>query len=717
MYRFWETVIEPLLEVVHPESIVEIGSEYGKNTKNILKYCQKTGAVLYTIDPSPKFDVEEWKEEYGNYFIFYRSLSLNALPLIPDIDVVLIDGDHNWYTVYHELKLLEKQAIQKQKNFPLVMLHDVGWPYARRDLYYNPENIPLAYLKPYKKMGLHPDTPELVENGGINSHLCNSIYENNLQCGVLTAVEDFMEDTSFSLDIFKLPAFHGFGILYPAELKQNTSFKNLVDGFSSSGHLIKLVEQLEESRNRLQVESQELKNNVKSKEEHYQEKVKKIEEELETNKRSLKEIESGYKKEISNYEKEVEKLKQEVDNKERSLKEIEEARRAEAEKYEQQIEGFKEKERTLEAKVENLKQEIEEVRRAEAEKYERQIEGFKEKERTLEAKVENLKQEITEHERTIKEIKDSWKFDKENLEKDLETKENELEDYKRKFKEKEASLGALQESLKSEQKEKEKLIQELEKSNKKIKEQEQIISRFDNWMKDLQHYYRSLLNSKRWRIGNKAVNIFNKLLLRKKKPLVTKKMDKIFHQYRGWRENKNKKKENIPGEVKKLKSWVEELQWSMGRMIESRRWKTGNFLGWISSFLRRNEREPSVVVKLNRVFREINDWEPDPENKDRDIEMLCNWIEEVRQLYKAFLKTRRWRTGNKIISTLNRLVLKKPVPMATKRIEKVFNKYDEWKREKSRKEDNDYFMEAVDTITVAPEEAEGEPYELLSPLK
>ena len=136
MYYFWDTVIQPVLEILQPKTIVEIGSDQGHNTENLLEYCQQQNAKLHVIDPWPKYEISDWEEEYGESVVFHLSLSLNALPLVEQCDLVLIDGDHNWYTVFNELKLIEKLSDKQSQPFPLILLHDIGWPYGRRDLYY-----------------------------------------------------------------------------------------------------------------------------------------------------------------------------------------------------------------------------------------------------------------------------------------------------------------------------------------------------------------------------------------------------------------------------------------------------------------------------------------------------------------------------------------------------------------------------------------------------
>src|SRR3990172_3274569 len=156
MHRFWPSIIQPLLVRLRPKVVVEIGCGEGLNTKNLLEFCAASGSVLHAIDPSPGFDVGTWQEEHGDRLVFHRGNSLKALPEVGPMDAVLIDGDHNWYTVFHELKLIERLSREHHHGFPLVMLHDIGWPYGRRDMYYDPETIPEEYRQPYLRKGMRP---------------------------------------------------------------------------------------------------------------------------------------------------------------------------------------------------------------------------------------------------------------------------------------------------------------------------------------------------------------------------------------------------------------------------------------------------------------------------------------------------------------------------------------------------------------------------------
>lgn len=256
MQRFWEKIIEPILKELKPKHILEIGSQQGYNTVKILDFCEKYNSKLSSVDPFPLYDYEKLCKQYGNKFDIYRDLSLNVLAKIKNIDAVLIDGDHNWYTVYNELQLISKNC---NGNFPLIFCHDVGWPYGRRDLYYNPNNIPPHFQQPFKRAGILLGQSELAETGGINDHLYNSIYENNNKNGVLTAIEDFIFDSSLELELYVFEGLNGLAILFERN-KKNIEIFEKFDGIQFE--ISKLIErerifnliELEATRKKIKVQ-------------------------------------------------------------------------------------------------------------------------------------------------------------------------------------------------------------------------------------------------------------------------------------------------------------------------------------------------------------------------------------------------------------------------------------------------------------------------------
>jgi hypothetical protein len=346
MYKFWDSIIQPLFDIIQPREIVEVGADYGLNTHKVLAYCRQTKAHAHIIDPLPKFDPDALKKEYGAVLTFYQALSLNALPLIGQMDAVLIDGDHNWYTVYHELKLIEQQIAKSESVFPLIFVHDVDWPYARRDLYYCPDNIPEAYRNPYSQKGIDPDGVGLVDKGGLNPHLYNAISEQNFRNGVLTAVEDFIKETDLSIELIKIPIFHGLGILYCASLKtSHPLFAEFIQNLTTPSVISKLFQAVEKSR------------------------VQNILATEQAN-RQFRDLEKTRRREVEEHQRESDKLRQDIEL-------IDEKRKNEARQLKSEI-------KTIKIKM----LELEDKHRSEVEAVKRQIKQYQQK---LEQNQQELK--------------------------------------------------------------------------------------------------------------------------------------------------------------------------------------------------------------------------------------------------------------------------------------------------------------------------------------
>ena len=255
MYRFWKPIVEPLFERLDPRVIVEVGSDKGDNTRHLVDYARRTGAVLHVVDPLPKYDVDEWLAEYPGHLVFHRAPSLEVLASIAEPDVVLIDGDHNWHTVFNELKALE-DARQSDAEYPVVIFHDVGWPYGRRDLYYEPNRIPSPDRQPHQQLGLRPGQRDLSSKGGLNAHLSNAEQEGGERNGVLTAIEDFMSETSIDLQFVIVPGINGFGLLYPKTLEEAApAAATFVQELQAGAPLLEVLEIVEAARLEAQVES------------------------------------------------------------------------------------------------------------------------------------------------------------------------------------------------------------------------------------------------------------------------------------------------------------------------------------------------------------------------------------------------------------------------------------------------------------------------------
>jgi hypothetical protein len=135
-------------------------------------------------------------------------LSHDVLPSIESPDVVLLDGDQNWYSVIEELRILDRTCT----DWPVTFVHDIEWPYGRRDMYYVPQRVPQDQRQPCTQSGIVRGRSELSPDG-INSALWNAVTEGGPRNGVLTAVEDFLGETQRDLMLFTASGNNGLGIL------------------------------------------------------------------------------------------------------------------------------------------------------------------------------------------------------------------------------------------------------------------------------------------------------------------------------------------------------------------------------------------------------------------------------------------------------------------------------------------------------------------------
>jgi methyltransferase family protein len=252
--------MEPLIGAAQPRTILEVGVLAGETTALLLEYAERHDAVVHAVDTVIKPPVEELAERYGERMMLHHGSSLDRLPGVGAVDVAILDGDHNWYTVVHELRLLGEAAASAGREFPLTFLHDVGWPFGRRDQYHDPDAIPEEYRHPHRLAGLVPGQPELSEEGGIGLEVANAEAEGTPRNGVLTGVEDFMAESPVDLTLKTVTGFHGLGILVSdARLAANEALRTRMAELDSPAWLEEQCRLLERDRVERQAKAAELR--------------------------------------------------------------------------------------------------------------------------------------------------------------------------------------------------------------------------------------------------------------------------------------------------------------------------------------------------------------------------------------------------------------------------------------------------------------------------
>jgi precorrin-6B methylase 2 len=214
-------IILALLDAAAVASVVEIGAFRGELTRDLLGWAEGRGARVAAVDPAPTQELLELAREHPELDLI-RKTSFEALDGMPIPDAVIIDGDHNYYTVTGELQRIHRRGPDVVS--PLVMLHDVGWPLARRDSYHDPERIPEESRQPLAPARDLSPEPSFAADRPF-AHTADR--EGGPRNGGLTAVEDFIagrEGLRFAL----VPAFFGLGVLWPGDAPWATAVDEVV---------------------------------------------------------------------------------------------------------------------------------------------------------------------------------------------------------------------------------------------------------------------------------------------------------------------------------------------------------------------------------------------------------------------------------------------------------------------------------------------------------
>ena len=221
-------IVLACLEVSGARSVAEVGAYAGDFTQLLLRWADPLGAKVVAIDPSPQPELEQLARERPELELI-EDTSLSALERMPLTDVVILDGDHNYYTVSEELRRVAERSASEREHLPLILLHDVCWPHGRRDDYYDPELIPDEYVQPLVGGGgLYPGVDGL-RDGGL-PYRWPAAREGGPRNGVLTAVEDFVSAHDRPLRLTVIPTFYGIGVVwedaapYAAQLSERLAF-------------------------------------------------------------------------------------------------------------------------------------------------------------------------------------------------------------------------------------------------------------------------------------------------------------------------------------------------------------------------------------------------------------------------------------------------------------------------------------------------------------
>ena len=205
MINFWPIMSE-FANVFSPAAICEIGSERGLTSSRLAKLLPRV--QIHVVDPV----ISEAVKGMSNV-VAHEETSLTFMSKKLEIPFYIIDGDHNYETVSAEIKA----AVKNSGSGPFcAMFHDVGWPFARRDGYYNPEQVSTPHDYSFNSV-LKLETGELEPgSGGFESgdYFALSKHSGGEKNGVLTAIEDFHRTAGDKWKLITFPMFYGMAILW-----------------------------------------------------------------------------------------------------------------------------------------------------------------------------------------------------------------------------------------------------------------------------------------------------------------------------------------------------------------------------------------------------------------------------------------------------------------------------------------------------------------------
>jgi hypothetical protein len=221
------------LDAAEAKSVLEIGAYRGELTEELLDWAASSDARVTAVEPDPRSPLPELADSRPELELL-RETSHEVLRRPQRHDAVVIDGDHNYYTLSEELRLIW----EKEGKPPLVLFHDLCWPHARRDTYYAPERIPEEYRQPLaRNAGLAPGVPGVIENGLPFTWAAQR--EGGERNGTLTAIEDFMAER-VGMRLAVIPAFFGLGVLWHEDAAWSPAVARVVEPWDRNPVLARL---------------------------------------------------------------------------------------------------------------------------------------------------------------------------------------------------------------------------------------------------------------------------------------------------------------------------------------------------------------------------------------------------------------------------------------------------------------------------------------------
>lgn len=234
----FRSLIFQCLGLVEPRSIVEVGSEEGTFTRELLHWARDHGATVTAVEPLLTPAVTELAESWPELRLVQEH-SPQALEQLEPADAYLVDGDHNYATLSGELEAIYPSDGDRSC---VTFLHDVGWPSGRRDMYYAPDGLaPEAVHAHTWEKGVVPESDGVVEGGFRGAgQFAWARREGGPANGVRTAVEDFLSRNGDQFVFVTVPCVFGLGVLFPRAAPWAEALVTLLAPYDDSPLLVRM---------------------------------------------------------------------------------------------------------------------------------------------------------------------------------------------------------------------------------------------------------------------------------------------------------------------------------------------------------------------------------------------------------------------------------------------------------------------------------------------
>ena len=238
----------PLLAAAGVRSVALLGTENGSTTSLVVELLRSGGGGrLLVVDPEPGRVPAAGR---GLDIDVVREYGTTGLEAHTPTDAYLIDGDANYATVAATLTAVD-DAVHEfgRATFPLIIVHDVGWPTGRRDRYQAPDRLTDADLQPHSwDSGVTLDNPDAVPGRGIrgSGDYAWALAEGGPRNGVRTAVEEFVAGHP-ELRFFTVAPVLGLGVVVDRRAPFATRIAELLAPWVANPLLTRL------ERNRLEL--------------------------------------------------------------------------------------------------------------------------------------------------------------------------------------------------------------------------------------------------------------------------------------------------------------------------------------------------------------------------------------------------------------------------------------------------------------------------------